>query len=110
MIQIELAELVVFKIMFGSMQERLDFFISDEVLSKLDVKTIKKIVQARVDSSHTDQYALYDKNAGFGKNQLTEVIMFLQYLAYNRHKSPHSEEIATYVFDKLFEIITHDFF
>ena len=43
-------------------------------------------------------------------DKLTEVIKLLQFIAYNRHKSKYSEEIATYVLDKLFEIICLDFF
>ena len=43
-------------------------------------------------------------------DKLTDFIKLLQFVAYNRYKSKHSEEIATYVLDKLFEIICHDFF
>lgn len=32
----------------------------------------------------------------------------LQVLAYNRHKSKYSKEIATFVLDKLFELISND--
>ena len=36
----------------------------------------------------------------------SQVVMLLQGLAYNRHKSKYRDEIGTFVLDKLFELIT----
>jgi hypothetical protein len=46
------------------------------------------------------------KNNEFDKDKVLELIKLFQFLAYNRTKSKYSEEIATYLFDKLFEIIS----
>ena len=102
MIQIELSENDVFKIMAGSFEDRLDFFIEDEIIGKLNLNTVKSIIQNNMDCAQT---------AGkYREDRISETIQFLQSVAYNRHKSQHSEEIATFVIDKLIEILCHDFY
>lgn len=101
MITIELKESDVFKIMVGSLEDRVKLLISDSVMKNIDVKTIKNIIETEIEKSK--------KNNVFDDDKLAEVIMLFQIIAYNRHKSEYSEEIATFLFDKLFEIISHDF-
>ncbi|MCT7433508.1 MULTISPECIES: hypothetical protein [Aliarcobacter] len=98
MIKIELDEKDVFKIMVGSMEDRINLLISESVMKEIDLKTIKEIVENEIDRAK--------KNNEFDKDKVLELIKLFQFLAYNRTKSKYSEEIATYLFDKLFEIIS----
>ena len=101
MVTIKLKESEVFRIMTGSLEDRVSILISESVMSKMDLNTIKDIVEKEIEQAK--------KKSVFDDDKLTEVIKVFQLIAYNRDKSPHSEEIATYIFDKLFEIICHDF-
>ncbi|MGE4382456.1 MAG: hypothetical protein AB7D41_04575 [Arcobacter sp.] len=102
MIKIELDEQDVFKIMVGSMEDRINFLISETVMREVNLNTIKEIVE--------NEIARAEKNNAFDNDKVLEVIKLFQFLAYNRSKSKYSEEIATYLFDKLFEIISCDFY
>ena len=102
MIKLELSEKDIFQIMAGSMEDRVNLLISESVMKEIDLETIKKIVENEIKTVELMDRLYHDK--------LTEVIKLLQFIAYNRHKSKYSEEIATYVLDKLFEIICLDFF
>lgn len=103
MIKLELSEKDIFQIMAGSMEDRVNLLISESVMKEIDLETIKKIVENEINRVVTTNTTIDD-------DKLTDFIKLLQFVAYNRYKSKHSEEIATYVLDKLFEIICHDFF
>lgn len=47
MIKIELDEKDVFKIMVGSMEDRINLLISESVMKEIDLKTIKEIVEMK---------------------------------------------------------------
>ncbi len=101
MIKLELSEQDIFQIMAGSMEDRVNLLISESVMKEIDLKTIKKIVENEINK--------IDKTNRLDDGKLIELIKLLQFVAYNRYKSQYSEEIATYVLDKLFEIICEDF-
>lgn len=82
-------------LLVGTVEERMNFLVNDEVLSYLDIDDIKYIYQKEVDFCKKEEEYL-------------SLILMLQALAYNRHKSKYSDEIATFVFDKLFEIMSID--
>jgi hypothetical protein len=101
MINVQLNENDLFKIMLGSTQDRVDLLLCESMMEKLDLKTIKNIVEYHIKQAK--------KNGSFDNDKLTEVLMVIQVIAYNRHKCQESEKLATYLFDKLFEIITKEF-
>ncbi len=83
-------------LLVGTAEERMNCLATDEIFSSLEISDIKYIYQEELDRVKKE-------------NELEEeVIYMLQVLAYNRHKSKYSEEIATFVFDKLFEIMCID--
>jgi hypothetical protein len=102
MIKLELEEDDVFKLMAGSLEDRIQYFISDEIMNNIDLQTIKDIVEAGIAKAQT-------KSGSFNDDSLTDLIKLFQYIVYNRNKSQYSEEIATYIFDKIFELISCDF-
>lgn len=91
MIEIALDEKVVLGLICGTLEERIDFFSNQDVIKYLDIFTIKEIYQKTIDKveKHEDNF---------------EVLMLLQTLAYNRYKSKDKDELADFVFDKLFEL------
>ena len=101
MITIKLEESEIFKIMVGSMEDRTNLLISESVMQTIDVSTIKSIVETEIERAK--------ENGQFDDDKLTDVIKLLQMVAYNCNISKDSEQITTYIFDKLFEIICHDF-
>ncbi len=91
MIKIELEEKTLLGLLVGTVEERMDFFSNENVIASLDMSTIKKIYQYKIDEVD-DNYV--------------PIITLLQGLAYNRHKSKYKDEIGIFVLDKLFELIT----
>ena len=83
-------------LLLGTNEERMNCLSKEEVFSSLEITDIKYIYQKEL-----------DRLKKFTGDE-HEVIHMLQVLAYNRHKSEYSEEIATFVFDKLFEVIIND--
>ena len=92
MIKIELDEKTLLGLLVGTVEERMNFFSNENVIASLDMLTIKKIYQYKIDEVDYDNYV--------------RIITLLQGLAYNRHKSIYKDEIGTFVLDKLFELIT----
>ena len=92
MIKIEVDEKTLLGLLVGTVEERMDFFSNENVIASLDMPTIKKIYQYKIDEVNDNDYVL--------------IITLLQGLAYNRHKSKYKDEIGTFVLDKLFELIT----
>ena len=82
-------------LLVGTLKERMNCLANGEVLSKLDINDIKYIYQKQYDSC-------------IKEDEYLSLILMLQTLAYNRHKSKYSDEIATFVFDKIFEIMSID--
>lgn len=83
-------------LLVGTVEERMNLLENEEFFSSLEMNDIKTIYQKELNRAKKE------------RNIEDEVIYFLQVLAYNRHKSKHSEQIATFVFDKLFELISND--
>ena len=94
MIKIELDENKVLGLLIGTFEDRIDYFFNEEVIDNLNMTIINKIYDNKI-----DKYLEDDDN-------FVEIITFLQALAYNRYKSEDKDEIATFVFDKLFEMIS----
>jgi len=92
MIKIELEEKTLLGLVVGTVEERMNFFSNKNVIASLDMSTIKKIYQYKIDEVDDNNYVT--------------IITLLQGLAYNRHKSKYKDEIGTFVLDKLFELIT----
>lgn len=92
MIQIELDEKTVLGLVAGTLESRIDFLSNQDVIANLDISTIKKIYQYKIDEAD-------------GCFNL-EIITLLQALAYNRGKPKDREEIVIFVLDKLFEFIS----
>ena len=91
MIKIEVNEKTLLGLLIGTVEERMDFLSNEDVIASLDISTIKKIYQHKIDEGD-DDYLI--------------IVTLLQGLAYNRHKSKYKDEIAIFVLDKLFELIT----
>ncbi|RLA84619.1 MAG: hypothetical protein DRG78_00950 [Epsilonproteobacteria bacterium] len=81
-------------LLVGTIEERMNCLATNEIFSSLEISDIKYIYQKELDR--------YKKEDGIEN----EIIYMLQVLAYNRHKSKYSEEIATFVLDKLFEMMS----
>ena len=94
MIKIEVEEKTLLGLLVGADEERIEFFSDANIIASLNMPIIKKVYQHRIVKSEplSDDYML--------------VITLLQGLAYNRHKSKYKEEIATFVLDKLFELLS----
>jgi len=92
MIEIKLDEKMILGLTCGTLEERIDFFSNKDVIRNLDILTIKIIYQKTIDRAEKDDDYL-------------DVVTLLQALAYNRYKSKYKDEIADFVFDKLFELI-----
>ena len=92
MIKIELEEKTLLGLLIGTDEERMKFFSDANVISSLDMSTIKKIYQHRIDEVVDAKYM--------------QIIPLLQGLAYNRYKSKYKDEIGIFVLDKLFELVT----
>lgn len=82
-------------LLVGTVEERMNCLENGEVLSKLDINDIKYIYQKEFDFCKKEEEYL-------------SLILMLQTLAYNRHNSKYSDEIATFIFDKLFEIMSNE--
>jgi hypothetical protein len=93
MIEIQLDEKIILSLICGTLEERIDFFSDKDVIRNLDILTIKIIYQKTIDRAEKDDDYL-------------DVLTLLQALAYNRDKSKYKDEIADFVFDKLFELVT----
>ncbi len=93
-IEIELKDLL--GLLVGTVEERMNCLSNEKVFSSLELEDIKQIYQKEL-------YRLASKGEYEG-----EFIFMLQTLAYNRHKSKFSDEIATFVFDKIFELMAND--
>ncbi|MEA2051124.1 MAG: hypothetical protein U9O56_10410 [Campylobacterota bacterium] len=99
---LQLKQSDIFKIMAGSYEDKLELFSSDEVMKSIDLQTIKNIYQ--------EKYKKLNKACDIDRdNMYEELIKFLQYLAYNKDYSQHRQEIATFVFDRLFEQMSENF-
>jgi len=83
---------VLLGLIVGTQEERIAFFANADIVKKFDIVTIKVIFFELVNKA--------EKN-----NNYDEIIMMLQSLMYNRHKSPYKEEIADFVADTLFEYL-----
>jgi len=95
---IKIDDKIVLGLMCGTLEERIDFLSNAEVFASLDIETIKEIYERKLDVSTKSN----------NQDTSTEVITLLQVLAYNRKKSKYNDEIADFVFDKLFERIIAD--
>ena len=73
-----------------------ELLINKKFFSLLEMDDIKYIYNAELDKLNSKG------------DYEDEFIFILQTLAYNRDKSKYSDEIATYVFDKIFELISND--
>ena len=102
MIDVQLKEEDVFNIMTGSLETRMEFFASDKILSNIDIEMIKKIYYQKLET--------LDNKKAQNDTDIEEIIIFLQYIAYNRKLNKDSEKIATFVMDKLFELYTEGSF
>ena len=94
MIKIELDEEMLLHLVVGTVEDKLNI-LSKDIIQQIDIAVIKKIYQNR----------LYE---AIKTGNEAKIIMLLQSLAYNRHKSKYKDDIADFVFDKLFELICSD--
>ena len=93
MIKIELEEKTLLGLLVGTVEERMGFLSDANVIASLDISIIKKIYQCKL-----------DEDMDYG--DFSQVVMLLQGLVYNRHKSKYKEEIGIFVLDKLFELLS----
>lgn len=96
MSKVEIESKDLLGLLIGTIDERMNCLSKKEVFESLEMNDIKYIYEKEIDRLDKEDEIEY------------EIIFLLQTLAYNRGKSKYSDEIATFVLDKLFEQMTHD--
>lgn len=94
MITLKLEEKELIGLLSVGMQNKIDAFSNKDILCQLKIGHIAEIYE-----SYLEEDQDLDKN---------EAILFLQTMAYQRHRVHETEKLTEFIFDKIFEYYSID--